>query len=294
MPNSDNVNVEKLRSNIQKRKFVLAAAPILILIVGASTAAKYAGIFPKGSLPEWSGFVIIGFFVFQMIYLAIQIRILENRADEACVIQCVVEHVACTECGTLILMETAEATSGRCMPCKNGTREQIEAGQQHNEIRKQYDPFQEHWISLVKRVHETDSGFDGLSPDEQLYFAVGLVDLDVTNGGTHQYFSNFGGAYYTLAVAGLKRLEATQTLDLLRSAKTTLFGEKPVPADSAERWDAMKQYPENPDSNLPEWCAEIDKIDNQLWDDPDGLHDLLCQFAQSTGMIEPFREPKNS
>ena len=146
----------------------------------------------------------------------------------------------------------------------------------------------------MKRVHETDAGFSGLSPDEQLYFAVGLVDLDVTNGGTHQYFSNSAGEYYSIAVAGLQKLGATQTLDLLRRGKAILFGDKPVPSDSVARWDSMKQYPDNMNSDVPEWCTQLDEIDNQLWGDPDGLNNLLYQFAESTGMIEPFREPKNA
>jgi hypothetical protein len=205
-----------------------------------------------------------------------------------------VERVACIECGALILPTTAEDTGGRCMPCRNGTREQIEAGKRYNEHRKQYDPFREHWISLVGRVHKTDAGFNGLTPDEKLYFAVGLVDLDVTNGGTHQYFSNSAGEYYSFAISGLERIGATQTLDLLRRAKNVLFGDNSVPTDANARWDAMKQYPVDMDENVPEWCTQLEEIDNLLWDDPDGLNDLLCQFAESNGMIEPFRKPENA
>ena len=205
-----------------------------------------------------------------------------------------VDRVACIECGALILPTTAKDTGGRCMPCKNGTREQIEAGKRYNELRKQYDPIREHWISLVNRVHKTDSGFDGLTADEKLYFAVGLVDLDTTNGGSHQYFSNSAGEYYPHAIAGLERIGATQTLDLLRRAKTILFGDQPVSPDSETRWDAMKQYPEEMDDNVPEWCKQLDVIDNQLWDDPDGLNERLVQFAESTGMIEPFMKPEDA
>ena len=205
------------------------------------------------------------------------------------------ERVACVECGAMILLTTAEDTGGLCMPCRNGTREQIEAGKRYNQLLKQYDPYREHWISLVNRVHDTEAGLNSLTTDEKLYFAVGLVELDVNNGGTHQYFSNSSGEYYSIAMSGLEQLGATRTLDLLRRAQTILFSDSSVPSDEDERWEAMKQYPlEMDEENVPEWCTQLDAIDHLLWDDPDGLDELLRQFADSTGMIDPFRKPGNS
>ncbi len=85
------------------------------------------------------------------------------------------------------------------MPCKTGTRKSIEAAkvriteQREREIS---DPFRILWRELVRRVHQNELGFDGLSEPEKLYFSVGLLDGELYNGGFYQYFFNHSGSYY--------------------------------------------------------------------------------------------------
>src|SRR5688572_6762911 len=95
--------------------------------------------------------------------------------------------VPCTRCGAEILPTTAEETGGLCMPCKLGTRESIETSKRYYEELKKYDPFRELWRSLVDRVYHTGAGYEGLSSDERLYFAIRMLDGEMYNGGFHQY-----------------------------------------------------------------------------------------------------------
>src|SRR6185369_14940424 len=109
-------------------------------------------------------------------------------------------------CGAAILSTTAESTGGVCMPCKDGRREAIDA--RKREIRRERewelaDPFRRLWLDLV-RATETTAGFAGLSEVEKQYFAVGLLELEVYNGGFDQYFFNSSGSFYRYAVLGLE------------------------------------------------------------------------------------------
>ena len=81
------------------------------------------------------------------------------------------EKIPCVKCGAMILPATAERTGGVCMPCNQGIRQNIEASKRFYEEQKKYDPHRELWTSLVRRVHKTSEGFNGLTADEKLYEA---------------------------------------------------------------------------------------------------------------------------
>ena len=127
------------------------------------------------------------------------------------------------------------------MPCKQGTRQAIEEGKKYYAEQRKHDPHRELWVSLVKRTHAENGGFDRagfgkLSPDERLYYSVSALDLDVRNGGMHLYFSNRSAELFEEAVAALKALRANHTLDLLLRALAELvnayrqsFGQLAVP-----------------------------------------------------------------
>jgi len=92
------------------------------------------------------------------------------------------------------------------MPCKGGYRVSIEEGKRYiraERERRLTDPYRKLWVSLVEKVYQSPTGFDGLSHPQKLYFAVGLLEGDVYNGGFHQYFFNDSGSYYAYAEEGL-------------------------------------------------------------------------------------------
>ena len=200
-------------------------------------------------------------------------------------------RVPCKECGAEILPSTAEVTGGICMACKQGIRKNIEASKKYYEEQRKYDPFRELWRSLVNCVHKTPEGYRGLSSDERTYFAVGVLDGEVYNGGMHQFFSNSSGEYYDDAVNGLLELKALKTVELLMRSKVLLFGDSDPPADHMLRNRQIRDYPEGPSAPEPEWVTELERIDDLYYEDPDGLGDRLDEFARTKGLVTPFEQP---
>ena len=193
----------------------------------------------------------------------------------------------------MILPSTADRTAGLCMPCKQGTRESMEQSKEFYRKQKEYDPHRELWTYLVKKAHATDDAFKSLSKEEKIYYAVGVLEGEVYNGGMHQFFSNSSGALYLEAIEGLTHLGATKALWLLRRAAKILFGSIRPPKNRLQRWETMKHYPENDSTPLPEWCIELEEIDKAYWEDPDKINELLNKFSETTGLIQPFYKPNN-
>lgn len=183
--------------------------------------------------------------------------------------------VPCARCGVMILPATAARNCGRCIPCSNGTRENIDASRVRaadDRERRASDPATLYWAALVDRV--SGAGFDALPEVEKRYFAVGCLDGEVFNGGFHQFFSNSSGEYYAHAVAGLEDLGAAHSLELLRRAKQVLFGFGEVPTDRMARFATMRK---NDDPSLHRRCDELDTL---YYDDPDSLAERLSAYAR--------------
>ena len=190
--------------------------------------------------------------------------------------------VTCRACGAAILEATSTRNGGLCMPCKGGTRASIEASRaratQERE-RNATDPFRIYWRQLVNRVHQTPSGFAGLSEQERQYFAVACLSGEVYNGGFDQFFSNSSGGLYEYAIRGLSSMGAAQSLELLLKAKQVLFDTADVPEDSAARWQLLEsRKSDSQDSHL-------DQLDKMFWKDPDGLGALSRAFAKRNSLV---------
>lgn len=168
------------------------------------------------------------------------------------------------------------------MPCKIGTREAIEARKlliREERGRELTDPLRKLWRDLVQRVHDTTDGFAGLSETEKQYFAVGLLDGEIHNGGFHQFFFNHSGTYFSYALLGLKSMGADQVLTLLIRAKHVLFDFNDVP-EGTERRRAILQENISDSRTL-----RLNQLDELYWKDPDGLQ-LRCEaFAQRYKLI---------
>jgi len=199
-------------------------------------------------------------------------------------------RVPCKECGAEILPATAEATGGVCMACKQGIREGIERSKEYYKEQRKYSPARALWSSLVDRVHNTSEGFEGLSDDEKTYYAVGVLDGEVYNGGMHQFFWNSSGGVYESVVDGLLELKAHQALRLVTTAAGLLFDGE-VPRDRETRCNTIKEYPDDSSAPMPDWADKIEEISSAYCDDPDGIGDRLDAFAKEKGLIEPFEKP---
>jgi hypothetical protein len=163
-----------------------------------------------------------------------------------------------------------------------GTREAIEAGKQwakEERERQLHDPYRKLWRELVQRVHYSEEGFEGLTEAEKQYFAVGLLDGEVFNGGFDQYFFNNSGSHHKYAILGLEAMGATQAIAILREAKELLFGGDAVPEDTAERRRILRSQ-DSQSRNLV-----LDQLDAKYWKDPDGLADRTEAFAITHNLV---------
>jgi hypothetical protein len=184
--------------------------------------------------------------------------------------------VACKKCGASIVQATADSTGGLCMPCKSGTRESIDAAKAYYQRERELDktdPMRLLWRDLVRRVYQTDLGYEGLSDAERKYFAVGLLGNEVYNGGFDQYFFNSSGSRYDDAERGLEEMGAIESLALLQRAKQALFGSTAVPTDTEKRRTILRRAPQS--------CTDqLDELDEVYWTDPDGLAGRLRAYAK--------------
>lgn len=193
------------------------------------------------------------------------------------------DKLPCTKCGALILQATAARTDGLCVPCKGGYRQSIEDSKRRAAEEREDErahPFRGHWRSLVERVHNSPNGFDSLSEHEKLYYAVGVLQLEVYNGGFDQYFFNSSSSYYQYAERGLIALGATDTLDLLHQAKEMLFPGAPVSEETPTRRQALRSDAEGKQLN-----PKLDELDNRYWADPEKLDSRLRAFALEHGLV---------
>jgi len=190
--------------------------------------------------------------------------------------------VPCTKCGALIIESTSERNGGLCVPCKSGRRDAIETGkrrEQEQRDREKNDPFRRLWRELVHRVHQTELGFDGLSETEKRYFAVGLLDGEVYNGGFDQFFFNSSGSYYSYAVLGLKEMDAVQSLQLLERAKQVIFNFSEVLTDTKQRREYLIQTESSSRSE------RLEALDALYWKDPDSLSSRCEAFARKHSLV---------
>ena len=194
------------------------------------------------------------------------------------------DKTPCKDCGALILPSTAARTDGLCMPCKNGTRKQIDEGiawhKRERELEKSC-PFRALWRSLHNKVYSRDEGIGVLSPVERTYWVLNILEGEIYNGGFDQYFYNSSGSTYGETISALSEIDARDARALLERAKGLIFGELDVPIDVSERRRLMLAL--WPDSSPP----EIDAIDREYWDQPSPIRERLEQYAFRHGLVDP-------
>lgn len=175
------------------------------------------------------------------------------------------------------------------MPCKGGFRKNIEESKLRRTEEKNYreSPAGRHWQWLVQHVQEIPGGFDDLTETNQAYFAVGLLEGEVYNGGFDQYFFNRAADYYSSAVRGLIEMGDTKTLRLLIDAKEIVFGVRPVPTSTATRRNLLRSIA-GTEAQAKERFSKLEAIDALFWKDPDNLSQRASQFAERHGLRADF------
>jgi len=171
------------------------------------------------------------------------------------------EKVACLECGKPVSVSLASRGEGLCLGC-----------------RAKRNPFFVLYSSLIGRVCHSPGGFDALSDDEKLYYALTLFQNEVNNGGFQQVFFNSSGSYYDLIENGLVRFNEPRTLELLHQAKHIVFPEIAVPVDTRTRRDLMPA----PAADL---MNQLNELDQRFYRCPDSLSAKLKAFARQQGLV---------
>jgi len=191
--------------------------------------------------------------------------------------------IPCADCGAMILPETAARNEGLCVPCKTGTRADIEASKIAAKRQRELeatDPFIIYWRELIDRIFKTEAGLDSLSTIERQYWAVGCVSGEVYNGGFEQYFFNSAGSTYLDAVDGLEAMGAEASLRLLQEAKQVVFGIGDVPKDTEARREHLATFEDEVMRD------RLDPLDRKFCEDPDKLGKLSEVFAIKHGLVQ--------
>ncbi len=187
-------------------------------------------------------------------------------------------------CSESIHPDTAAKNGGLCMPCKRGTRAQLEAAKLRREQERAYEQSAErkYWLDLVHRVYETPEGFDGLAVSDRVYYAVCCLMGEVYNGGFDQFFSNRTGSLYGYALTGLLDMEADSSAALLTQAKEVLFGAQLVPTDQGDR---LRLMPTVQSDSCPA-SEQLERLDKAFYADPDGLGER-CEIYAAKHRLYP-------
>jgi hypothetical protein len=165
----------------------------------------------------------------------------------------------CSECGAEILERTAAKTGGKCMPCWQGTRADIEESKRRTaeergreavnqaaleRLRTKQRPTYQDFLAQEDPVgvllQFLGENIERLAPGARSLYLVAVLDGEVVNGGFHQYFSNSSGQYAHETLAGLVEVGAASAAKLLQEA-IRAFPSKRVPVDWSERNEQLDQ-----------------------------------------------------
>jgi hypothetical protein len=152
----------------------------------------------------------------------------------------------CSDCGAEILARTSARTGGKCMPCVQGIRAQIEESKRRTaqererervnqtglarirarqfptfgDFLAEEDPVGVLWQFLLSTVYreQTVKDVGALTGAAKNLYLVHVLDGEVFNGGFHQYFSNSSGDYAHEALSALLELGAGEAAKLLQQA----------------------------------------------------------------------------
>jgi HEAT repeat protein len=114
-------------------------------------------------------------------------------------------------------------------------------------------------------------GWDGLSVEQQHYYAVLVYNAEVNNGGHSQYFVNSSGENHPTALAGLRAIGAAKRSAILLQA-LQLFGEDGPSTDNETRHEQLAAFSKRLD-------LELDSLNSQYYQCDENIDVLLSSYA---------------
>ena len=113
--------------------------------------------------------------------------------------------------------------------------------------------------------------FDGLSKQQQVYYAVWIYDVDVGDGGHAQFFVNSGGDRWRSTLNALKTVGAIERAAILKEA-CDLFGPDGPPEDNEARHHQLAHFTRRQDKQL-------ETLDERYFQCQENINVLLMQYA---------------
>ena len=125
--------------------------------------------------------------------------------------------------------------------------------------------------SWVSEKCEYGRDIEKLSAEEQTFYFLQELEVQVNNGGFQQYFFNFGGNFAYETVDALTVIGAKQTAEILKNAIDAFRCE--VPRDWDDRQDLLisKETDDDFEDNLSD-------CDAKFYEYNDDLNDLNYQY----------------
>jgi hypothetical protein len=115
--------------------------------------------------------------------------------------------------------------------------------------------------------------FEQLSPAEQVIACLTELEMEVNNGGFHQYYWNSSGDHAQAAIGALVDLGAPNTAALLREANALLGPDGPSP-DREARWEQLNA--------LGERATELwFELDGRFYEYRENLQGLAASFIRT-------------
>lgn len=140
-------------------------------------------------------------------------------------------------------------------------------------------PVYKTWLALMEQ--EEKNGYTGLSTEEQNFWCVYLLDMEVDNGGFHQYFVNSSSDYAFNVLWALEQVGASNASRIARAAFAAIFPEGVVPADQNERYLQLEEFEET----HPQFSKEFRDFDKQYYCDEDEIYIRLEAYARQHRFI---------
>jgi hypothetical protein len=119
---------------------------------------------------------------------------------------------------------------------------------------------------------ENGGSLEKINDSQKTVFFVIQLELEVDNGGFHQYLWNFTGDNAHEALAALRTIKAENTANILQRV-IDLFPDKKKTNDIDLRQEIMDEMED-------ELNSALDPLDSEFYDYPDYLRDLCMDYIK--------------
>jgi hypothetical protein len=130
-------------------------------------------------------------------------------------------------------------------------------------------------IEISRYLNQISSYGDDISKltePEKIFLFVDNLETEVNNGGLNQFFYNSSGNYSHETVEALKAIAAFEMAKIVDEA-ISLWPEKKVPKDKADRRNLLERISDKIDPKLEE-------LDGKYYKYPDSIGDLLIEYVK--------------